>query len=72
MVPVRYTALATVAVALSIGGGVAYAAQGSPTTTTPSTTKPSTTAPRSSNCPNMGTNSGSSSSGASFTPSSNV
>ncbi len=75
MLPLRYVAMAAVAAALSVGGGVAYAAQGS-TTTTPSTTTPSTTAPQtaphSGNCPNMGTNSGSSSSGAAYYPSSNV
>ena len=76
MVPARYAALAAVVVSMGIGGGVAYAATGSGTTTTPGTsTTPSTTAPSHSkgNCPNMGGNSGSSSSGAAMVyPSSNL
>jgi hypothetical protein len=81
----RMFAVAATVVALSVGGGVAYAASGHSTTTTPSTstpapsTTPGTTTPNTAPgpggmkgpCPNMG-GSSSSSSGASFVPSGNV
>ena len=78
MIPARYAALTAIVASLGVGGGAAYAATGSgttttPTTTTPSTTTPSTTAPHNSaNCPNMGGSSSSSSSGAAYYPSSNL
>ena len=72
MVRMRYLATTVVAAALSVGGGAAWAATGSPTTTTPSTTPAAPAAPKGSPCPNMGAGSGAGMNGASYAPSSNL